>query len=395
MERTIRRRRALALLATGIVVTALSFGFGHRGVHAVRSLIVPGAGLYDHRHWVLGVALTLAAVAATYAWLTWGMDWTVFAVLIAAMAFSAALAYDDHPAAAFRASAAAHEFPLVVLVMAGLSWVRVAWRRTPIGHRRASREVQSQSLMDLTRATALTAVAGVGAAATVDDEALRTRCRRVGIAARARFGGDPLRRDHAHVRAALALSGSLDDEAIARFRADAVRSVAGVPASEPGWVRLVDGTLAAIALERSGDTEVGRRWAQALSGPFELRHGHRPAALWTPIGLRGPRGATWEHAAATGLARARGWITIDDDWQALRTRALAAAARGNAVADDERLVAACRIWLRFVDDDQAARILGRVTVHRDPIAVALDAVATSLAPDPDGSPTLQPTWRTR
>jgi hypothetical protein len=393
VERTIRRRRALALLATGIVVTALSFGFGHRGVHAVRSLIVPGAGLYDHRHWVLGVALTLAAVAATYAWLRWGMDWSVVAVLIAAMAFSAALAYDDHPAAQFRVSAAAHEFPLVVLVMAGLSWLRLAWRRTPIGRRHASRAVPTHSLMEHTCAASINAVAG--GVSEVDVQSLRRRCRRVGIAARARIGGDPLRRDHAHARAALSLAGALDDASAHAFRTDAARSMMGVPASEPGWVRLVDGTLAAIALERSGDAEAGARWARTLNGPFELRHGHRPAALWTPIGLRGPRGATWEQAAATGLARAQGWIAVDDDWLALRTRALAAAARGNAIADDERLVAACRIWLRFVDDDQAARILGRVTVHRDPIAVALDAVATSLAPDPDGSPTLQPTWRTR
>lgn len=53
MERTIRRRRAAALLLVGVVLTALSFGFGHRGVHAARSLVVPGAGLYEHRHVVL------------------------------------------------------------------------------------------------------------------------------------------------------------------------------------------------------------------------------------------------------------------------------------------------------------------------------------------------------
>jgi hypothetical protein len=146
----------------------------------------------------------------------------------------------------------------------------------------------------------------------------------------------------------------------------------------------------------------------ALSGPFELRHGHRPSALWTPGALRGPRGATWEHVAATGLARAAGWIESDDDWQAVRTRTLAAAARGSAVADDERLVAAGRLWLGTVDDDQATRILGRVTVHLDPIAVALAAVADALVADPHllnanrsttaplaPAPLLQPTRRTR
>lgn len=394
MERTIRHRRALALLATGIVVTALSFGFGHRGVHAVRSLIVPGAGLYDHRHWVLGVTLTLAAIAATIAWSKWGMDWTVLAVLVAAMTLSAALAYDDHPAAQFRASAAAHEFPLVVLVMAGLSWVRIVWRRTPIGRRRAARDLQHRPLLDDCRASSIAALTGHAGDAP-DAAALRRRCRRVGIAARGRVSGDPLRIDHAHTRTALALHGLLDEPAIERFRADAARSVVGVPASEPGWVRLLDGTLAAVALHRAGDAGAGDRWSEALRGPFELRHGHRPSALWTPVGLRGPRGATWEHAAAAGIARAHGWVTTDDDWQALRTRVFAAAARGNTVPDDERLVAAGRILLRFVDDEQAARILGRVTVHRDPIAVALDAVAGALDPDSSDDPTFQPIRRTR
>ena len=179
---------------------------------------------------------------------------------------------------------------------------------------------------------------------------------------------------------ALALHGLLDDAALDLFRSDASRSLVGVPASEPGWVRLLDGTLAAIALQRAGDPHVGERWSATLHGPFALRHGHRPGALWTPLAIRGPRSATWEHAAATGLARAEGWLQTDDDWHALRTRTLAAAARGNVVADDERLVAAARIWLRFVDDEQASRIVGRVTIHRDPIAVSLDAVAASLEP---------------
>ncbi len=272
----------------------------------------------------------------------------------------------------------AHEFPLVVLVMGALSWVRIAWRRTPIGRRRASRARPSVAPVDRARAAAVAALAG--SVVEYDGDALALRCRRVGVAARARFGGDPLRIDHAHARAALSLTGRLEDAALGRFRADAASALLGVPASEPGWVRLLDGTLAALALQRGGDSGAGARWSASLEGPFALRRGHRPSAFWTPIAVRGPRGATWEHAAATGLARSAGWLVTDDDWQAVRTRTLAAAARGSAVADDERLVAAGRIWLRFVADPQAARVIGRVTIHRDPLAIALDQFATSLGP---------------
>ena len=393
MDDIVRRRRVIGLLTIGVLVTALSFGFGHRGVHAVRSLILPGAGLYDHRHVVLGITLPVAAIAATVAWMRWGTDWMVVAVLVASMSLSAALAYDDHPVAPPQVAAAAHEFPLVVIVMGGLSWVRLAWRRSPVGRRRTLRAEPTLSALDRCRATAIAALATGSAVAveSVDITAWRNRSRRVGIAARARFGGDPLRVDHAHVRATLSLVGHLEPEAVTAFRADAAKSLLGVPASEPGWVRLLDGTLAALALQFAGDSAAGERWSTALSGPFQLRRGLRPAAWWTPLAVRGPRGATWEHAAAAGLARSVGWITTDDDWTAVRTRALAAAARGTALADDERLVAAARLWLPFVDDAQAARIIARVTVHRDPVAIALDAVATSLVTSADH--TLRPPTR--
>ncbi len=376
MDDTVRRRRAIGLLTTGVVVAALSFGFGHRGVHAVRSLIVPGAGLYEQRHLLLGVALTVAAIAATVAWMRWGMDWSVAAVLVLSMALSAALAYDDHPVNAPQVAAAAHEFPLVVLVMGGVSWLRLAWRRSPVGRRRAARTEAALPAVDQARAAAIAALAG--GRTEFDHAALRSRCARVGLAARGRFGGDPFRRDHAHARAALALTDGLSPEQLERLGADAHSALFGVPASEPGWVRLLDGTLAASALQRAGHPDAAQRWTAALQHHFDLRRGHRSGAFWTPLGVRGPRAAAWEHAAATGLARAQGWITVDDDWQALRTRALAAASRGNAVADDERLVAAARIWLCVVDDPQATKVLGRVTVHRDPIAVALDSFATSF-----------------
>jgi hypothetical protein len=75
------------------------------------------------------------------------------------------------------------------------------------------------------------------------------------------------------------------------------------------------------------------------------------------------------------------WIG-DDDWPALRARALGASARGVEHPHDERLIAAARIWLVFVDDPRAAPLLARPTVQHDPLAVALDRVASRLATDP-------------
>jgi hypothetical protein len=436
----VRRRRLWSLLATFGVVGALCFAFGHRGVHAVRSLIVPGAGLYDHRHWVFGAAFTVAAVASVVCWIRWGMDWLVGLVTVVSMVAAAALAYDDHPTQFRNVSPAAHEFPLVIMVMGALSGIRLLWRRSPIGRWHLSRSRTAGriglSLVDQCRARSLEALAATqrssacsldnssqerssvyvssenapaveqstarASSTPVDVDSLRRRCRRVGIAARGRFRGDPLRFDHAQVRTMLLLTGQLDDNEIVQFRNDADRSLTGVPSSEPGWTRLLDGTLAACALQippapptagrgsgaaesepsTDGMRDGAERWSVALNGPFALRRGHRAGAVWTPLALRGPRADEWEHAAASGLARAAGWIHDDDDWQALRTRALAAAARGSHLVDDERLVAAGRIWLTFVEDEQASQILHRVTIRHDPIALAVNALATSLRADP-------------
>jgi len=151
-----------------------------------------------------------------------------------------------------------------------------------------------------------------------------------------------------------------------------------VPCSEPTWVRPLDGTLAAIALHRCGGS--ADRWVTSLRREFGLHRGHRAAWYWTPLGWPAGSAPAWEHAASTALARAMGWIG-DDDWPALRARALGASARGTEHPHDERLIAAARIWLVFVDDPRAAPLLARPTVQHDPLAVALDRVASRLAAD--------------
>ncbi len=196
-----------------------------------------------------------------------------------------------------------------------------------------------------------------------------------------------MRHDNAHARAALALTGRLDPGALAAFRADGTRSPLGVPASEPTWVRLLDGTLAAIALDRLGDPDVARRWQAVLDGPLRLRHGRRHSAVHVPTLLRLTTAVTWEHAAATALARTCGWIG-DGDWDVLRRPGLGAAARGGRRIEDARLVAATRIWAQLLGDAEAITILSRPTRSTDPIAVSLDAVhdrvRTAAAPPAAG-----------
>jgi hypothetical protein len=391
------RFRRVVTAAVSLTITALlAFALGDPGAHMAQNLVIPGVGLLEVSV-ALAVVVLVATTAAIVVWVTWGIDWLPAAIVLCSTV-AAGLLTGDHPAPVTRAAdelvgvAAAHEFPLVVLVVGGIMWMRTAVGRLPGLRRvtaRRSRTVAAApgldgigalAPLDRSRAAAIAALTGP-VPSTVSDaaasSAVVTRARRIGLIARGRRG-DPFAVDHAAARAALALTGQLDDAAMARFADDAHAAVAGVPASEPTWVRPLDATLAALALHRAGHGEAGRRWAAMLAGPLALQGGHRPGAWWTPLGIRLGSASVWEHAATSALARANGWCD-DADWHVLRPRLLGAAARGTSVAADERSIAAARLWLVHVDDEQAARILARPTVHRDPIAVALDRLATSLA----------------
>lgn len=397
--RRLARRRVVATVVSLTIPTVLVLAGGHRGTHAARSLLFPGAGLLGERT-VIAAVLAVAAVAATVAWLRWGIDWAAAVVWLGAAAVSFAVTPTSHPPAAVPTAAAAHEFPLVVLVVGALSWLRAVTHRLPgasrLAARRAARrdrhglaDVERLGPVGRSRCAALVALAEADEAVVVaagTGDVPRRRARRVALAARGRTTG-ALDADHAHMRAALALTGGLDGDAAGRLVDECRRRAAGVPCSEPGWVRPLDGTLAALAVARLGHADVAARWGATLDGPLGLRRGHRPAWWWAPLGVGAGAAPAWEHATATGLARAAGWIG-DDDWASLRPRALGAAARGTARPDDERLVAAGRLWLAFVADETATRVLARPTVRHDPLAVAIDLVARRLAADPDA---LRPT----
>ena len=372
------------MAALTAAVTVPPVLFGHRGAHATMNLILPGAGLYGS-HRLAAITLFVLAVAATAVWLRWGTDWVVALVTAVAMASSAVFATAPDTAAP-TASRAAHEFPLVILVMAALGWLRSAAPRVPglrwllaRGRRRVPTTMDALPPVVRCRVVATRALAGVGDQAdadAVDADDVRRRARLIGLAARARRGGDPLRVDHAHARAALALCDRLDDDQRRHLRADATRSWAGVPCSEPGWIRPFDATLAALA---TGDPELAARWGTTLRSTFALRRGHRPARAWSPLAISAGRAPDWEHAAVTAIGRATGWLSDDRDWDALRQRALGAAARGVEDPGDERFIAAARCWVALVDDERAAAVLARPTIRHDPLALALDNLATRIA----------------
>src|SRR3954454_13790432 len=156
------------------------------------NLLLPGAGLFGV-HTLAAVGFVVLAVVAFGLWLRWGMDWAVVLVLIAAMVASA-LAVHDHTSSAMAPQRSAHEFPLVILIVAALSRLERWLRRFPpiaaLHRRRAGRRQGLTGLgpVDRCRAVSIGALAGhvVPAAAAAAD--VRRRARRVGIAARARFG---------------------------------------------------------------------------------------------------------------------------------------------------------------------------------------------------------------
>ena len=339
---------------SALIPALLVLGGGHRGVHAARNLFFPGAGLVDEQLW-LGLLFIALGIATTVAWLKWGTDWILLSVLALAMALSAALTTTDHEPV--PVATVAHEFPIVMLAVAALSWLRATTARLPVVRRWLARRPRQTSVGDRCRAATVFAIGGDQATATATlpiDAALR-RARRISRAARFRRG-DPLVRDHAALRAALVAIGKRSD-------------TPGIPCSEPTWRRPLDVTLYGVAT----DTDL----TDFFRHEFALRRSHRPAWFWTPLDIAAGRLTEWEHATATALARTRGWVG-DEDWAAIRQQTLGAAARGTQHPHDERTIAAARIWLAFVVDDAAARIVDRPTISHDPIAIALDRLANQL-----------------
>ena len=382
----------------------------HRGVHLAESAVFPGAGLFESDRG-LAIAFACATIAATVLWMAWGAEWPIAALwaasLLATLAWATPL-HDDVARAGPRVARSAHEFPLVIAVVAAVGWVRGAlWRLPGASRWRAARQRRrrlaarpSLSPVDTCRAASITALAAAlvdpatpsgtpdvsrprNDAIPVDpvpsppyrDARVLRRARLVGGVARGRWRGDPLRHDQAAARTAAVLCGPGDDVAAGRFVDESRRRAAGVLASEPGWVRPLDAVLAALALERLGGDTAAFRGRLATS--WRLGRGHRPAWWYEPLGIASGRAPAWEHATMSALCRMRGWVG-DDDWQAVRQAALGAASRRDDDPSALRLVAAAQLWLTFVDDVQARRLIDHREPTDDGVAAAIAGLAGAL-----------------
>ena len=396
---TLRRavgRAVLLVIAVCDLIATGWFGTGERVTMLARSLAFPGIGFVEWQP-LLASFTIMAGVGAMIAWLRWGADWLLLALWLgaAAVTWFVVPLHHDVPAAGVdgvRILRASHEFAVVLVLMAVVGRARVAWASSwPGSSARAARRsggasatsstVLQASVVDRTRAAAIVALTDVdrpAAGEVLGSADVLRRAGRIGRVARLRVGGDPLRADQAAARAGLALAGGLTPPRLAAFRDESRRRMTGVPASEPTWVRPLDGTLAALALEQLGEHECVERWRRTFDRHFGLRHGRRRGALHTPSMLTIGTATSWEHAASSVLARRAGWIG-DEDWPHLRRRCLGAAARGAHSAEDARLVAAGRLWARLVGDGEAVRILGRPSELGDALARALDALVDGSA----------------
>lgn len=384
----VRRRRLVGFCAVGLllgidVYATGAFGGSERTLAVARTIVLPGLAFLEWQM-VLGIAAIASVLAAIGAWLRWGMDWLVLLVIAVCLVLAGFVMplHHDEPSHAHRVVEASHEFTIVLVVFALAAQLRLLITRLPgSGWLKARLPPQlAFPAADTARAAALALINSRGSASArswLDDARLRRRAATVNAAARFRFGGDPLRGAHAPLRAALSLSGSMKLPEQRALRDEARARLAGVPDSEPTWVRPLDGTLAALALQDLGEHECVSRWRKIFEHRFALRHGRRPAALHAPSMLSVGTARTWEHATATALAYRAGWIDAED-WPHLRPRCLGAAAGGRKDPDTLRLTAAGKVWAALLGDSEALDILGRRTIAGDRLACVLDDLSSAI-----------------
>jgi hypothetical protein len=392
-----------SLLLLDIYATGF-FGGSERTLAVVRSVVLPGLPFLE---WNIGFGLATIAIAlaAVTAWLRWGADWIPVLVIVLAMAVAAFVMPlhhgDDSPAqqhgqgshhAATGSNAlpadpgqgqvdrilASHEFTIVLVVFAFFARLRLLLGRVP-GLSAWMTRLWPAAAFDAvseTRATAFFGLAGHDDAAWWQQRhpALLQRAVRINRIARLRFSGDPLTGAHAALRAALCLSGRFGERETRALQAESDQAIAGVPDSEPTWLRPLDTLLCALALHKAGDSEALARWQQSFERHFPLHRGRRPAALHRPTLLAIGALTDWEHALVTALARSCG-VRNGADWPCLRDRCLGAAARGD---DDEqalRFIAAGRWWARLEKDTEAESVLARRSLRGDRLTEAVVTLA--------------------
>lgn len=421
LRRSIRNRRAVGFavlaLIVGIDIFATGFfGGSERALAMARTIVLPGLPSLEW-NWVIGVATVAATLFAIYAWMRWGMDWLLLLVVAASLAVAtfvmpihehgveaeahhhAQLDREAMPAKFAPGSQyhetmfdraetpefvhAGHEFLIVLVIFTALAKLRLflsGYFNNDWFNRFIPDSVTFPA-RDVVQASAFLALADPGDASLrggLSDWRVVQRARRINWWARLRRWNDPLEEDHAPTRAALALAGLLSEDQQQRLREEAAGRIAGVPDSEPSWIRPLDGMLAAIALKRMGETECVERWVHVFQTCLTLHGGRRSAALHRPSMMAIGTAPAWEQAAAAALAFREGWIG-DEDWTALRGLCLGAAAGGDIRSEAIRLVAAGQLWAVLTGDEEALKLLRRRTFHQDNIASAIAVLSESTA----------------
>lgn len=392
----------LDLVALGLL------GFSERVRATALSTVVPGLGLFqDYR--LLSVLFIVGVPVLLALWLRWGIDWVLLAGWAAAPLTTFLLfpSGADHThvqdlAPRPEVFVAAHEVTWLMAVFALIYWIGLNIRRIPIIDRAFSLLQRPRpdgiaglpylSVGERARAAGLFGVAQTAGAQVPEFGTVRSAmtspdvtayARRLGAVARGRFRGDPLARDHAGIRAARLLCGATGRPEADRASREGERAALGMIPSEPGWVRLVDGALMGAALQTHGQTAAAARWRAAMDEWFPLHKGKRPSSRHTALGFAPFSAQPWEHAAATAVLLACGWIDPQEEWPAVRRQSLGAVGRGGRAVIDKRLVAAGRCWALQLGDEDTLSLLARVSpATADPIAMALEELAGALERDP-------------
>ena len=226
------RRGCGVLAACFVVLDVVALGLldlGDTATAVVRNLLFPGLGLFEVST-PLALAFMAVALLAVAAWTRWGTDWVVATVwagsIVTAVVLVEPAAAEPELDEAARLLVASHEFALVMVAIAFIVRVRT-WLANLPGIRRLRRRdrtgrpagllaVAELRSVDRARVAAIVAIAEQLGGPTGDRDvvlaaltapSVRRRARLVGVAARWRFGGDPLRVDSAPTRAALVAVG--------------------------------------------------------------------------------------------------------------------------------------------------------------------------------------------
>lgn len=402
---TIRRGLGLAALVLLIVLDLLAtgwFGGSERELAVIRSIILPGLAFVE---WipVLGISVISLSVFALWLWLRWGATWPILLLITSSVITSATLlplhTHGSEPPIPFIDLAlakshfafslpigdgsirfASHEFTIVLVLFAMVGQLKGLVDRLPGVARIYDRlpSLMTEGTSTLARAVTLESLSRTPRVPTqLAEPTLGPACTRLLRCLTLRAGPTPMASAFSAYRLALLNAGVLSEAEHTQWLAECRANLTGVPCSEPGWNRLLDGTLAALSFDPEREGEALSRWQSALQNPLRLRHGRRAASIHLPTMLSLGIAPLWEHGLSLALAHQAGWVDGRNDWAALRPHCLGVAAGGDDRPATLRLIAAGRLWCQLLGDTQAEAILKRRTLSSDPIALATAQWATS------------------